>query len=131
MKNPPPDQIPVVEEIPHGVQVYTAAGEKVGHVTVSALRDDYFVVLQGKLFTRELFLPRSAIQSIDLKGVTLTLSKEELDNEKWRHPPGDGGRGKAAEPGTPTILPTPGAVPPQQGVILLPPVEPQPPLPRV
>jgi hypothetical protein len=117
-----------VEEIPHGVQVYTTDGEKVGHVTVSALRDDYFVVLRGRLFTRELFLPRSAIQSIDLKGVTLTLSKAELDDEKWRHPPGESERGKPAEPGSPTLLPTPGVVPPQQGVILLPPVEPEAPL---
>jgi hypothetical protein len=126
--NPPPDQVPAVEEIPHGVQVYTTDGEKVGHVTVSALRDDYFVVLRGRLFTRELFLPRSAIQSIDLKGVTLTLSKAELDDEKWRHPPGESERGKPAEPGSPTLLPTPGVVPPQQGVILLPPVEPEAPL---
>ncbi len=128
MMNPPPDQVPVVEEIPHGVQVYTAAGEKVGHVTVSALRDNYFVVLQGRLFTRELFLPRNVIQSLDIKGVTLKLSKEELDGEQWRRPPEDVERSAAAEPESPTVLPTPGEVPPQQGVILLPPVEPEAPL---
>ncbi len=90
MNNPvnptPPPNMPM-EEVPIGITVYDANGNKVGAVTFSALRDGYFVVEKGFLFTHELFLPTTAIQARDLNGLTLRLTKDELKDDQWKQPP--------------------------------------------
>lgn len=90
MNNPVnPTQTPnmPMEEIPIGITVYDANGNKVGAVTFSALHDGYFVVEKGFLFTHELFLPATAIQARDLNGLTLRLTKDELKDDQWKQPP--------------------------------------------
>lgn len=56
-------------------------------MTLSALRDGYFIVEQGWLFTHELFLPATAIVRRDVRGIGLNLSKGDLRQPHWRVPP--------------------------------------------
>ncbi len=113
---------PLGEALPHGLQVYTRDGKNVGHVTVSALSENYFVVLHGRLLTRQLFLPRTAIHGLAFKGVILKLSQEELQDEQWRQPPKTTRRSKPVDAKNASIPPEPGMRPPP-GVVLLPLVE--------
>lgn len=74
-------------ELPPGTTVSAVNGEQVGHVSLSALRDGYFIVNQGWLFTHELFLPATVIARRDARGIGLTLSKGDLRQPRWRVPP--------------------------------------------
>ena len=74
-------------ELPQGTTVYAVNGEQVGHVSLSALGDGYFIVKQGWLFSHELFLPATAIARRDAQGIGLNLSKGELRQPRWRIPP--------------------------------------------
>jgi hypothetical protein len=74
-------------ELPRGTTVYAVNGEKVGQVILSALRDGYFVMEQGLLFTHELYLPVTAIDRRDGLWIGLNLSKGELRQPRWRVPP--------------------------------------------
>ena len=74
-------------ELPRGTTVYAVNGEQVGQVFLSALRDGYFIVEQGWLFSHELFLPATAIARRDARGLGLTLAKGDLRQPRWRVPP--------------------------------------------
>jgi hypothetical protein len=87
MMNSPIEPTTPMEELPQGSLVSDANGDKVGTVTLSALGDGYFVVEKGFLFTHELFLPVTAIQTRDADGVTLRLTKDELKQDQWKQPP--------------------------------------------
>jgi hypothetical protein len=76
-----------MEEIPQCMIVHDANGDKVGNVTFSALRDGYFVVEKGFLFTHELFLPVTAIAARDANGLTLRLTKDDLKLDQYQQPP--------------------------------------------
>ncbi len=138
MTNIPPGSNLPMEEIRQGTLVYDVNGNKVGHVTLSTLRDGYFVVQKGLFFTRELFLPATAIQARTAAGVTLRLSKEELKEDRWKQPPGESVGGASAQPiippGTPAqpiIPPTPsapGSTVNEGGVVQMPPPEEEPPV---
>jgi hypothetical protein len=77
---------PVVE-LALGTIVYDVEGEKVGKVTFSTLHTGYFVVQQGWLLTRDIYLPPDAIQLREEDWIKLRLSKEELKLERWKNPP--------------------------------------------
>ncbi len=87
MMNTPLDQSTPEGELLPGTTVYDVDGQKVGPVRLSALRDGYFVVEQGWLFTHELYLPTTAIAKRDAMWVGLNLSKEELRQSRWKTPP--------------------------------------------
>ena len=67
--------------------LFRSNGDKVGNVTFSALRDGYFVVEKGFLFTHELFLPVTAIGARDVNGLTLRLTKDDLKLDQYKQPP--------------------------------------------
>src|SRR5690349_18652500 len=90
-------------ELPHGTSVSAVNGEKVGQVILSALRDGYFVVEQGWLFSHELFLPATAIARRDARGLGLNLSKGDLRQPRWRVPPDEWLIGGAMRPIVPPI----------------------------
>jgi hypothetical protein len=128
MMNTPPDANQPDEEIPNGTAVYDASGDKAGHVTLSALRDGYFVVEQGLIFTHELFLPPTAIRVRTPKEITLRLLKEELKDEQWKRPPAESASSVSAQPIVPPN-PSESKSPLGEGeVIHLPPAEEEPPL---
>jgi hypothetical protein len=70
--------------------VLDAQGEKVGVVGAPPVQGNCLVVKQGWLFTHELYLPLSALHAQDANGIYLNLSKEELQDEQWKIPPGGG-----------------------------------------
>ena len=55
-----------------------------------ALQGNYLVVEQGWLFTRTLYIPLPALHAQDANGIYLHLTKEELQDEQWKIPPGGG-----------------------------------------
>ncbi|HEY7348464.1 MAG TPA: hypothetical protein VH599_09145 [Ktedonobacterales bacterium] len=128
MMNTPSGANPPTEEILKGTSVYDVNGDKIGHVTLSTLRDGYFVVEQGRLFTHELFLPGTAIQARNAMGITLRLSKEELKQEQWKQPPRESASGPSAQPTVPPSTPAPGPVVAEGEVIQMPPPENPPPV---
>ncbi len=128
MERPPEPRFPEEEELAIGTTVYDVNGDKVGEVVASSLRDGYFVIEQGWLFTHELYLPASAIARQDSMWVGLNLSKDQLKDERWRKPPSDDVLSHTARP---FIQPSPGGMEPSPadgGVINLPPPEAEPPL---
>jgi hypothetical protein len=85
-------------EIPQDTPVFDVNADKVGTVVLSALRDGYFVVEKGLIFTHELYLPATAIQSSGADGIRLRLSKDELKDERWKQPPAGYAGDTAAQP---------------------------------
>ncbi len=85
-------------EIPQDTPVFDVNNDKVGTVVLSALRDGYFVVEKGLIFTHELYLPPTAIQASGPDGVRLRLSKDELKDDRWKQPPTGYAGDVAAQP---------------------------------
>jgi hypothetical protein len=61
-----------------GTSVFDRHGEKVGTLSKQATRDAYLVVEHGWVFPAACVIPLSAIQARDDHGITLKLSKDEL-----------------------------------------------------
>ena len=45
---------------------------------------------KGWLFTYELYIPLATIHAQDANGIYLNLTKDELQDEQWKVPPGGG-----------------------------------------
>ena len=86
MKHSPEASAPIVE-LALGAMVYDVEGEKVGKVAFSTLHTGYFVVEQGWLLTRDLYLPPDVIHLREEDWIKLRLSKEELKQDQWKSPP--------------------------------------------
>lgn len=72
-----------------GTDVYGSDGEKIGDV--AGIADNYFVIEKGFLFTTDIYVPMSAITSVDDDRVTLAMTKDQVENEDWSHEPADDG----------------------------------------
>jgi hypothetical protein len=88
-------------------------------VTNSAY-EDYFVVERGWFWRYQLFLPRRVIQLRETKGITLTLSKEDLESERWKTPPLKHQSGEAGRPFFPPRPPAASRGAGDQGVVQAP-----------
>lgn len=107
------DTSPIMNEPPmdhsfiEGTPVLDAQGEKVGVVGAMEVQGNYLVVQKGWLFTYELYIPLSAIHAQDGNGIYLNLTKEELQDDQWKIPPGGGVAVEAVPPSNipPTALP--------------------------
>ena len=64
-----------------GTSAYTSDGEKIGDIV--EVQSNYFVVEKGIIFTSDLYIPMSAIDSRDDEAVRLSLTKDEIDNGDW------------------------------------------------
>jgi len=73
-----------------GTPVFDANGEKVGVVGVPETQGNYLVVEKGWLFTYELYIPFTAIHAQDTNGIYLNLTRDELQDDQWKVPPGGG-----------------------------------------
>jgi hypothetical protein len=127
MNTPPGSYAAPQGEIPEDTPVFDVNAEKVGTVVVSALRDGYFVVEKGLIFTHELYLPATAIQARDANGVSLRLSKDELKDDRWKQPPSGYVEGAAAQPFVSPNAP-PGVGPTPNEPMNMPPPDEEPPL---
>ncbi len=70
--------------------VFDVNGEKVGKVALWQEDADYFMVEKGWAFKQELYVPYNAIRSQDADGIHLSLSKGDLEHERWKAPPTGG-----------------------------------------
>ena len=64
-----------------GTSTYTRDGDKIGEIV--EVQSNYFVIEKGIIFTSDLYIPMSAVESRDDNGVRLTLTKDEVDNGDW------------------------------------------------
>lgn len=71
-----------------GWDVYGSDDEKIGDV--SAVANDHFVIEKGFIFTTDVYVPMSAIASVDDDRVYLTYTKDQLENQDWSSPPAEG-----------------------------------------
>jgi uncharacterized protein (TIGR02271 family) len=91
-------------QIQTGTDVYGSDGEKIG--SVAGIADNYFVIEKGFIFTTDIYVPMSAVTSVDDDRITLSMTKDQVENSDWTHEPADDdhhddlGEGTVAATGT-------------------------------
>ena len=82
-----------VETLRAGTDAVDRNGDKIG--TVDQVGTSYFVVRKGRIFTQDLYVPMSAVHSVDPEGyVRLNVDKDQIDSMGW-----DRGVSRTGEPG--------------------------------
>ncbi len=76
-----------LQRIAQGTNVYGSDGDKVGDV--AEVGTNYVLVQKGWLFTRDIYIPVSAITSVDEDGVYLNISKDQVNSMDWDMAPMD------------------------------------------
>ncbi len=73
-----------------GTLVFGSDGEEIGEVT--EVQSGYMKLKKGILFRKEVYIPLTAITGTALggDGVTINLTKEEIENGDWSSPPATG-----------------------------------------
>lgn len=72
-------------QIETGTDVYGSDGEKIGNV--AGIADNYFVIEKGFIFTTDIYVPMSAVAGVDDDRVTLSMTKDQVENADWTHEP--------------------------------------------
>lgn len=75
------------DQIVPGTPVYDIDGSKVGDVNSYDAQGGYLNVKKGLIFTRDVYIPLSAIGQTTTDGIYLNLPKSELSNQSWDNPP--------------------------------------------
>ena len=73
------------QRIENGWNVYGSDGEKVGNV--GEVGSNYLLVQKGLLFTRDFYIPTSAVASVGQDEVRLSLASGEIEHQGWDSPP--------------------------------------------
>jgi uncharacterized protein (TIGR02271 family) len=76
-----------MNEIETGTSVYGSDGEKLGDV--AGVTENYFVVEKGFFFPTDVYVPMSAIRTVDEDGIQLTMTKDEAESSDWSAPPAE------------------------------------------
>ena len=77
-----------LRDIQVGTSVYGRDNEKVGEI--QEVGPNYLLVRKGWLFTRDLYIPRSAIADVQPDAVVLNVRKDEFNEADWTDiPPAD------------------------------------------
>jgi|GEM_PF-6151247 len=71
------------EPLLHRRPVFTADGERLGSVSDRPSLRDHLIMQHGKLFTSDLYIPRTAIERIDDNGVYLNVTRDQVDSLGW------------------------------------------------
>jgi hypothetical protein len=71
-----------------GTPVYDSDGDQVGHVSEPAVEGDHLVLRKGRFFPKHVYIPLSAVQSVDANAVYLNMTREELMHERYESPQG-------------------------------------------
>ena len=74
-------------QIADDMTVYTFDGEKVGKVRNYDPQAGYVDVQKGWLFKKDFYVPLAAISSVDEDGITLKLTKDALEDDRYSLPP--------------------------------------------
>ncbi|HZC05784.1 MAG TPA: DUF2382 domain-containing protein [Ktedonobacterales bacterium] len=75
------------QQIMEGTPVYDVNGDKVGEVSDRGLQRKALIVHKGLIFTKDLYVPLSAIRGQDADGVYLNLAKDDIKSQNWDQPP--------------------------------------------
>ena len=79
-----------ISNVRTGWDVFGSDGDKVGDV--SDVGPNYVLVTKGFLFTKDIYIPTSAITSIDQDRVYINVAKDQIDGMGWdQAPTGDTG----------------------------------------
>lgn len=70
-----------------GAPVFASTGEQVGVVDIPPVQGGHLALVQGALFIQVRYLPLSLIRRQDASGVYLTLSKAQVQEDRWKRPP--------------------------------------------
>ncbi|MBA2362406.1 MAG: DUF2382 domain-containing protein [Chloroflexia bacterium] len=88
-----------VNQIQNGWDVYGSDGDKIGDV--SDLGPNYVLVTKGFLFTKDIYIPTSAITGIENDRVYLNIAKDQVDSMGWdQAPTSDTGYGTSDDSAT-------------------------------
>lgn len=68
-----------------GFDIYSSDNQKIG--TVDQVFPDHFVVKKGIIFTRDLYVPYSAVSRCEADKCYLNTSKDRVDQMGWYQPP--------------------------------------------
>jgi hypothetical protein len=74
-------------QITNGMTVYATDGSKLGTVRNYDPHAGYLDVHKGVLFTKDFFVPLSAVDAVAEDGITLQLTKDDLQNDRYASPP--------------------------------------------
>lgn len=74
-------------DIANGMDVFDAAGEKVGSVAQYDPAAGYMLVEKGWLFHKDIYIPTNEITSADENGIYLTTYKADLNADRYANPP--------------------------------------------
>ena len=72
-----------------GAPVYDMTGEKVGSVSAVNLPNEYFTLEKGVLFTRDFYVPLSAVDRMAPDAVHLNVDKDQMAYLGWDAQPND------------------------------------------
>jgi hypothetical protein len=70
-----------------GTDVYGSDGEKIG--SIAGVAQNHFVIENGLIFTTDIYVPMSSVTSVDDDRVTLSLTKEQVEDADWGEEPDD------------------------------------------
>jgi len=70
-----------------GMTVYDSTGAKIGSVDEYNAQGNYIAVRKGLIFTRDIYIPSSAITRTDQDGVYLNMTKDDLNGDTYKSPP--------------------------------------------
>ena len=73
------------QDIQVGWDVYGSDGDKIGDV--SDIGDNYLLLTKGFLFTKDIYVPFSAVTGTDQDRVYLNVSKDQIENMGWDQAP--------------------------------------------
>ncbi len=77
------------DQISTGYDVYGSDDEKIG--SVAEVGPNYFLVEKGFLFVTDIYVPLSAVTSVQDNGVRLNLTKDQVENQGWDARPEEDG----------------------------------------
>jgi hypothetical protein len=81
------NQNPTNQRIAAGMTVYAMDGDKVGTVRNYDPLVGYLDIQQGWLFTKDFYVGVGEVYTVDEDGITLRLTKDELDDRFASPPP--------------------------------------------
>jgi hypothetical protein len=73
-------------QIADGMTVYATDGTKLGTVRNYDPQAGYIDVHKGVLFTKDFYVPMDGVDAVAEDGVTLRLTKEDLDDDRYSTP---------------------------------------------
>jgi hypothetical protein len=78
-------------QIVDGMTVYSADGEELGTVRNYDPRAGYLDIQKGWLFTKDFYVGMATVVSVDDDGLSIGLTKQDLEDDRFASPPGAGG----------------------------------------